>query len=642
VRGGFRLSPPLLKPDGRFSLIQGATRDTVSVNALLDGAQVWCRFMPKIPLFKAVLQRLGFGGDRTSADARRSRKVTLPVAARQAQLRQRFPVWAPRTLDQALDAAVSTYAARPFVITDAQTYSYADIKAWSERIARGLADAGIRPGDNVALVMANYPEFVAAKFAIARAGATCVPVNFLNRRDELGYVLKQSDAAMLITMDQFRNLNYLQALDELAPGWESKGGGDVFPLLKRVVVFPASGKPVRAAAVSFADLSAALETWQPLANPNPTSLSDIIYTSGTTGSPKGVMLTHDMFLRAAFGSAYARAFVDGHRILFSLPMYHVYGYVEGLLSVLFVGGAIIPQLQFDASATLRGIERHRATDVLLIPTMTLALLDELRKQPFDMSSLHAVISSGGRAPANIWDQIFALLQPDEITTGYGMTEVTASSTVTQPDDPMVRLLTTNGRLRDVGPAGDAALGGKLVTYRVVDPETRLEVAAGQVGELMAKGPGVTRGYYKKPEATAAAFDADGWLHTGDLGTIDKDGYLSLMGRLKESYRCGGEQVMPTEVEDVLTTHPAVAQAHIVPVSDMRMGEVGVAFVVLRSEPAVSPEELITYCAGRVARFKVPKHVLPIRADDIPVTPSGRARKFLLTQMAMQTLGITSP
>jgi fatty-acyl-CoA synthase len=569
----------------------------------------------------------------------RSRKLLLSAVQRQSHLEASFPAWTPRTLDQALDAAAAAFPDRPFVIADARTYTYADIKAWSERLARGLADAGIVPGDHVALVMANYPEFVAAKFAISRAGAVCIPVNFLNRRDELGYVLRQSDAALLITMDRFRNLDYLQMLDELAPSWESKGGGEAFPILKRVVVLSTAAVPARADTHSFADLSASKTPWQPIAQHDPASLSDIIYTSGTTGSPKGVMLTHDMFLRAAFGSAYGRAFNDAHRILFSLPMYHVYGYVEGLLAVLFVGGAIVPQLQFDAAATLKGIERHRATDVLLIPTMTLAMLDVLKTETFDLSSLHAVISSGGRAPAHIWTQIFEHLTPDEITTGYGMTEVTASSTVTRPDDPIERLLTTNGRLRDAGPAGDPALGGKLVVYRVVDPETRKELPAGQVGELMAKGPGVTRGYYNKPEATAAAFDKDGWLHTGDLGKLDADGYLSLAGRLKESYRCGGEQVMPTEVEDVLVTHPAVIQAHIVPVPDARMGEVGVAYVVLHPEPKIAPEELIKYCADRVARFKVPKYILHVRAEDIPVTPSGRARKFLLTQKAVETLGI---
>ena len=591
------------------------------------------------PLLRRALQILGLSAQSAATTRPAPRGLSQSVAERQDALRRRTPRWTPRTLDQALDWAAEEFPGRPYVITDATTYTYAAMRLWSERIARGLADASVRPGDHVALVMANYPEFIAAKFAIARAGAVCVPINFLNRRDELGYVLKQSDAALLITMDRFRNLDYLQALDELAPGWETKGGGDAFPTLKTVIVFPTTDKPVPAGAMAFADLSVSDVPWQPIAHADPASLSDIIYTSGTTGAPKGVMLTHDMLLRAAFGSTFSRAFADAHRVTFSLPMYHVYGYVEGLLSVLFVGGVIIPQLQFDAAATLRAIERHRATDVLLIPTMTLALLDELKTQKFDLSALRHVLSSGGRAPANVWTQIFEHLQPDEITTGYGMTEVTASTTVTRPDDAIEKLLKTNGRLRNVGPAGDPALGGKLVAYRVVAPETGKEVRPGQPGELMAKGPGVTRGYYKKLEATAAAFDAEGWLHTGDLGTIDADDYLVLVGRLKESYRCGGEQVMPTEIEDVLVLHPAVAQAHIVPVPDARMGEVGVAFVVLRAEPLVTPEDLITYCAERVARFKVPKHVLPIKAQDIPVTPSGRARKFLLSQRAIAALGI---
>ena len=221
-----------------------------------------------------------------------------------------------------------------------------------------------------------------------------------------------------------------------------------------------------------------------------------------------------------------------------------------------------------------------------------------------------------------------------------MTEVTASSTVTRPGDPIERLLHSNGRLRDVGPAGDPANGGLLVMYRVVDPDTGAVLAPGQVGELQARGIGVTRGYYNKPEATAAAFTTDGWLHTGDLGSVDADGYLSLAGRLKESYRCGGEQVLPTEAEDLLVTHPAVLQAHVVPVPDLRMGEVGVAFVVLRAQATVEPAELIAFCAERLARFKVPRHVLPIRAEDIPSTPSGRARKFLLVKLATETLGLT--
>ncbi len=561
------------------------------------------------------------------------------VSARQQALWHRYPSWQPRTLDQVLDAVATAFPQRPFVVTDQRSWSYQEMQAWSERIAAGLMAAGVRPGDHVGLLMANYPEFVAVKFGIARAGAVAVPINFLNRRDELGYVLRQSDAVLLVTMDRFRNLDYLQFLDELAPGWAQHGGGEAFPRLKQVVVFPTGDAPLRAGTTPLAGFGDDAGPWHPIAHPGPDSNADIIYTSGTTGAPKGVMLTHDMMLRTAFGSTYGRAFEDGRRILYSLPMYHVYGYVEGLLAAMFVAGSVVPQLKFDAVETLRGITRHRATDVLLIPTMTLALLDELKKNPHDLSSLHAVISSGGRSPATIWPQIFDLLQPDELTSGYGMTEVTASATVTRPDDSPERLLTSNGRLRDVGPAGDPANGGKLVVYRVVDPETGAEVPPGQIGELQARGLGVTAGYYNKPEATAVAFTADGWLHTGDLGTLDAEGYLLLAGRLKESYRCGGEQVLPSEIEDLLVTHPAVLQAHVVPVPDARMGEVGVAYVVLRDQPTATPEALQALCSERLARFKVPRHVIPIRAEDIPVTPSGRARKFLLVKMATEALGL---
>lgn len=574
------------------------------------------------------------------------------VQERQQALLQRFPDWQPRTLDQLFDAMAAEFAERPCVITDQGACSYAQMKAWSERLAAGLVQAGVRPGDHVALVMANYPDFVATKLAIARAGAVCVPINYLNRRDELGYVLKQSDAVLLITMDSFRGLNYLQFLDELAPGWEGKGGGEAFPKLRRVVVFPTNeSAPAAHGATAPAVPRAGLHTldrlgadaapWLPIAHPGPGSHCDIIYTSGTTGAPKGVMLTHDMMLRTAFGSTWGRAFEDGRRILFSLPMYHVYGYVEGMLAALFVGGAIVPQLRFDAAETLDGIERHAATDVLLIPTMTLALVDEQKRRRRALPTLRSMISSGGRSPATLWAQIDEWLGPVELTTGYGMTEVTASSTVTRPDDPPARRLHTNGRLRDVGPAGDPALGGRLVIYRVVDPETGRDVPPGEVGELLAKGLGVTAGYYNKPEATAEAFTADGWLRTGDLGRIDADDYLVLVGRRKESYRCGGELVMPTEVEDLLVTHPAVVQAHVVPVPDERMGEVGVVFVVLREAAefaALTDAELIAFCAERVARFKVPRHVLRIRAEDIPSTPSGRARKFLLAQIAQERLG----
>lgn len=589
--------------------------------------------MPQLtPMAGSVLRQIG-------REIRRA--LTLPsITARQQALEAVHAPWQSRTLDQQLAHTAQRYPDRAFVITDERAWTYAEMDAWVDRLACGLVAAGVQPGEHVAVVLANYPEFVAIKFAIARVGATMVPVNYLNRRDELGYVLRQSDAVALVTMDRFRDLDYLGALDELMPGWEQQGGGTAFPKLRRVFVFPTTPDGVRDGATSFARLERAPgSTALPAAAANPEALSDIIYTSGTTGAPKGVMLSHDMMLRAAYGSAYGRAFEDGHRILFSLPMYHVFGYVEGLLSAMFAGGAIVPRIRFDAADTLEAAEKHGATDLLLIPTMTLALIDEQKRQQRALPALHATLSSGGRAPAYLWDDLREWLGTAEITTGYGMTECTASTTVTRPDDPTSRLLESNGRLRDAGAAGIAAKGGRAVEYRVLDPATGLDVPPGEMGELVAKGLGVTQGYYKNPQATAAAFTADGWLHTGDLGCIDADGYLRLTGRLKESYRCGGETVMPTDAEDCLVMHPTVLHAYVVPVPDPRMGEVGAAFVVARSGATIDAEALLAYCRENLARFKVPKYLLPVTATEVPVTPSGRARKFMLTKIAIERLGL---
>lgn len=561
-----------------------------------------------------------------------------PFAERRVLLEARFPTWEPRTLADMLDAATDEFPDRPLVITDDVTYSYRDIQDWSKRVAHGLTSSGVQPGEHVATVLGNHPEFVAVKFGIARAGAVAVPINFLNRRDELGYVIEQSDAVALITMDQFRGLDYLSALDELAPGWEKCGGGDRFPMLRHVYVFSAEGNG-RVGAASLEELATTSDGWVPVDGFGPDSPSDILYTSGTTGTPKGVVLTHDMFMRTAYGSAYGRAFEDARRISFSLPMYHVYGYVEGLLAALFVGGAIIPQLNFDPVATLDSIVEHEATDVLLVPIMTQAVIKAARAGDYDLSTLTSIISSGGASPPGIWDELVDVFGSVEITTGYGMSETTASTTVTRMDDTVEKLRTTNGRLRDVGVAGDPGNGGRLCIYRVVDPATGQELPRGEVGELMVRGIGVTSGYYNKPEETAASFDADGWLRTGDLGTLDDDDYITLAGRRKECYRCGAEQVMPAEVEAVLTLHPHVDQAYVVPVLDERMGEAGLAWIVPAGGADVDQDELIAYCAERLARFKVPKYVRRIEAEQVPLTPSGRPRKFLLAERAAEELGL---
>ena len=569
-------------------------------------------------------------------------RAVAPVPERRSSLEARFTPWRSMTLSQTLDRAARDFGDRPFFITDDHAFSYREIQDRSRRLAAGLIELGVEAGDHVALVMANHPEFAAVKFAISRVGAVCVPINVLLRATELGYVLDQSDATVLITMDAYRDLSYLDCLDSLAPGWERNGGGDAIARLRQVVVFSPTDE-LRKGALTLADLEAAGThgSWAELevreGSADAGAYSDILYTSGTTGSPKGVLLKHDQIVRMAYAAAYQRAFEDGRRIAFPVPMYHVFGYVECLMAVTFVGGAVVPQVVFDAAEMLAAVDRHQVNEIAAVPAVTLPLLAELRRATYDVSSVHAVFSTGGVASPTIWDDIGEAFGDVECMTGYGMTETTASTTCVNPeDDP--GMLSTNGRLRAAGAAGDPAIGGHVAAHKTVDPVTGVDLPPGEAGHLLARGTVVTDGYYNKPDETAMAFTEDGWLRTGDIGSVDADGVLRLTGRLKESFRVGGEMVMPREIEIVLNEHPQVAEAHVAGLPHERMGEVVCAFVVLR-DPSRAPEpaELTEHCAARLARFKVPRHVLYIAASDLPLTATGRVQKFRLTEMAKARL-----
>lgn len=569
------------------------------------------------------------------------------------QRRQDFvaqhPAWQPRTLSQLLTATTARYPDRDFVISAERTYTYAQMRDWCRRLARGLIAFGVRPGEHVALVMANYPELVALKFAVSSIGAVAVPVNFLFRKDELRYVIQRSDCAVLVTMEEFRGLDYLQTLDQLVPGWEQAGGGEEFPQLRQVVTFD-TARQSRARATSLADLEAAgdrideaeVDGRDDVGNPD--DVADIIYTSGTTGFPKGAMLTHENLLRCAYSSVLIRAFEDGRRILFALPLYHVFAYVEGLLAAMWVGGAVIPQLAFDPVDTFDAIQRHRASEALFVPTMTMALVEHPRRRDYDLSSLRTLMSAAAPAPVRLWEQVRDKLGVEEIITAYGQTETSASTTFTMPDDPLELVATTVGRAKPGGPAGDSQLGvdselGPLVTvYKTVDPYTGEDLPAGEEGELALNGPEVMRGYYNQPQQTADALDDEGWLRSGDLGRIRSDGYVELTGRSKELYKCGGELVAPKEIEELLSERSDVGQAYVVGLPEERMGEVGCAFVVAAADHQPSADELVAFCRSHLARFKVPQHVFFLESGELPVTPTGKVQKFRLAERAINTAG----
>jgi fatty-acyl-CoA synthase len=565
--------------------------------------------------------------------------VAPDIETRRQELRERFAEWVPRTLHDRLNDCAGQYTDRPFVITDERTVSYAETARWSRRLADGLAALGVRPGDRVGMVMANYLEFIPLKFAISQAGAVAVPFNYLYRRDELGYVLAQSQCNVLITMTGFMGLDYLGMLDEIAPGWDKDGELELAPLpdLRRVVLLSTDERH-RDGVDEVADLAARGD-----ANPGaadgstvrPGDVGDILYTSGTTGSPKGVMVTHDAVQRTGYASALTRAYEDGRRVLFSLPCYHMFGYVEGLLSVMFVGGAIIPQTTFSPVGYLQGVQRHQATDILCVPTMAVAIIEHPDLKQYDLSTLTAILCGSAPAPVWIWEKFRDDLDISEIVTGYGMTECGGAMTLTLPEDRLELSSSTVGRTKLAGSAGLPEYGGDLCHYLTVDPLTGTPLPDGTEGELASFGPTTMTGYWRKPDETAAVLSPEGLLRSGDLGLVGADGYLRVTGRSKELYKSGGELVMPREIEELLSAHDDVAQVFAIGLTDERWGEIGCAVVVRRTGAAITEDDVIALCKAKLARFKVPKQVIFLEQDELPKTPTGKVQKYRLVPMAEQ-------
>jgi fatty-acyl-CoA synthase len=585
---------------------------------------------------------------------------------RRSDLEARHRPWRPQTLTALLDTLARRFPDRPFVIGEEETLSYADLADRSAALARGLVARGVQVGERVALVLPNGPDMIAARFAVARAGAVAVPVSFRLHAAELAQILLQSEASALITMEEFREINALDTLDRIAPGWERLSPGDApgpagasseeagpdepgpgtgsLPELGLVVTVPRGPAGARPGLLTLAalgtgpdpGLDAMLSVRAAVATAQ--DVSTIFYTSGTTGIPKGVLSTHEMELRSAYGSAYARAFEDGRRIMFALPLNHVFAYIEGLLASMFVAGSVVVQSVFNPEASLAAIGRHQVGEALFVPTMSLAVVEAARRTRRDLSSLHSVMSAASSAPASLWNDLREVLGAEQLVTAYGMSETSAATTFTRVGGPVEDLEHTVGWPKPGGIAGDPHLGGALAEYKAIDQLTGADLPRGSAGELVARGPIVCQGYFRQPGATAAAVLPGGWLRSGDLGLIREDGALVLTGRAKEVYKCGGELVMPTEVEACLTRRPDIAQAYVVGVPDARMGEVGCAWVIPGEDAKLDTEEVIRYCRAELARYKVPQYVMVTTAAELPLTVSGKVQKFRLAERAVSDLG----
>lgn len=511
------------------------------------------------------------------------------------------------TLYQMFRCKVEVCADVPFVLTGSTDYTYGQASDCVQKLIGGLRALGVRRGERVAVCMANCPEYVFLTFALSALGAVKIPVNI-----ELGPMERQT---LLRHMDP--SLIVIQQNDEI----------EVFPC-QNGEKHGLSWHMISGLGAVNTELDETIDA---------EDICDIIYTSGSSGTPKGVMLSSDMLLRSAYANCLNRGFELGRRICVPLPFFHVYGYVEGLLSALLAEGTIIlPCGHFQPEQVLHLMYRYQANDLLCVPGMMRKLLQSPALNDVSLESLHAVYCSASAYPSWLYQAIRERLGVDDIITGYGMTETAGATIQTVPGDNEAVVLRSVGRLLPGETAGSDAFGGALNEYRTVDPETGAVLPFGEAGELQCRGATVTTGYFNNAEANRSAFTLDGWLRTGDLGRFDENGYLELLGRCSSRYKCNGENVSPDYVAQVLEQCPLISHAEVIGIPDAKTGETGFAFLELVHDiqPEGAQEVIEGYCKTHLARFQIPSQYYFIGGSEWPLTAAGKICRRELRSIAL--------
>jgi fatty-acyl-CoA synthase len=488
----------------------------------------------------------------------------------------------------------------------------------------------------VAVWATNWPEWVLLQFATAKIGAVMVTVNPAYRASELAYVLEQSEATTLFLIERFRDSSYAEIVAECCPEIRSARPGHLaskrFPALKRVALIGDGTAPgmlawaeVVAAGVGMSDHL--LRRRQEAVDPD--DAVNIQYTSGTTGFPKGAELTHVNLVNNAYYSGECMRLGPKDRLCVPVPFYHCFGCVLGTLATVCRGATmIVPAEHFDAEKTLSAVSAERCTVLHGVPTMFIAELGHPRFDEFDLSSLRTGIMAGAPCPVEVMQQVVRRMHCREITIAYGQTEASPVITQTRTEDPVDLRVSTVGRALP------------HVEVRIVDPETGHEVPRGMQGELCCRGYLVMRGYYNMPEATAAAIDRDGWLHTGDLATMDDHDYCRITGRIKDMVIRGGENIYPREIEEFLYSHPKVRDVQVFGVPDPRFGEELAAWIRLREGVTAGADEIRDFCRARIARYKVPRYIRFV--EEYPLTVTGKVQKFKMREVMTNELALAPP
>ena len=539
------------------------------------------------------------------------------------------------TIGQYFDKVVSEQPDRDCIIYPDRDlrWTWSQFNARVDALAKGLLAIGLEKGDHLGMWARNVPDWLTFMFATAKIGVVFVTVNPVYKSHELDYVLTQSDMKALCIIDSFRDVNYVNIVRELVPeaGAQQRGylDSEKYPSLKQLIYM---GPEKYRGFYTVPELLLLGEHYSDekyAAAREGLSADDVInmqYTSGTTGFPKGVMLSSRNILNNGYYIGERQKFTNADRVCLPVPLFHCFGCVLGVMAILTHGSAMVMLETFDPLLALAAVQKEKCTALYGVPTMFIAELNHPMFPMFDTSSLRTGIMAGSPCPVETMKQVMTQMHASEITIAYGLTEASPVFIQTSTDDTVERRCETIGT-----PLPE-------IEVRVVDPETGEDCPPGVPGELLCRGYNIMKGYYKMPEQTAAAIDSDGWLHSGDIGTVDEHGYYRVTGRIKDMIIRGGENIYPRELEEFLYTMPGVRDVQIVGVPDATYGETVGAFVMRSEGSDITSEDVREYAQTRIARYKCPKYVWFV--EEFPMTASNKIQKYKLREMAAEMAGVS--
>ena len=545
-----------------------------------------------------------------------------------------------QTIGAFFDAMVERFPEREalVVVHQGRRYSYRQLQQASRQLGSALLKLGLAPGDRVGIWSHNNAEWVLMQLATAMTGLVLVNINPAYRTAEVEYALNKVGCQALVVMPRFKTSDYLGMLRELAPEWaHAKTGGPLqsatLPHLKHAIWIDVAGEGAEEPGFQrFSDLMQTGDAADPrLAQTarllHNTDAINIQFTSGTTGFPKGATLTHRNILNNGFFIGEAMRLTEADRLCIPVPLYHCFGMVLGNLAVLTHGGCIVyPNDAFEPLSVLQTVQAEKCTGLHGVPTMFIAELDHPRFAEFDLSTLRTGIMAGSPCPIEVMKRVQRDMHMDEVTIAYGMTETSPVSCQSSTDTPLDKRVATVGLVQP------------HLEVKIVDPESGALVPRGATGELCTKGYSVMQGYWDDPARTAEAIDAEGFMHTGDLATMDDEGYVNIVGRSKDMVIRGGENVYPREIEEFLYRHPKVQDVQVVGVPDQRFGEELCAWIVVKPGQQLDEDEVRAFCKGRIAHYKVPRYIRFVA--EFPMTVTGKIQKFRIRDAMKEELGIS--